>query len=121
MDTSSSAGRLSPLSPGYCFSRIRHVTENAFGIWANRFRVFSVRNNLNTESVTYIVLPSLTLHNILRGKSKEFYTPSGYADEERSEGEIINGTWREEPESSFITNLLLEKCSHASLLTENKH
>ena len=73
---------------GYHLSRIRHVTENAFGIWGNRFRVFSVRNDLNPESVTHIVFAFLTLHNMLCKKSKEFYTQSGYADEEGPEGEI---------------------------------
>ena len=104
---------------GYRLSRIRRVTENAFGIWGNRFRVFSVRNNLDAESVIRIVLASLTLHHMLREKSKEFYTPSGYADEEGPEREIMNGRWCEEQESSFITNLQSGKCNHASLSAEN--
>ena len=54
----------------------------------------------------------------MREKLKEFYRPSGYADEEGPEGEIINGRWREEQESSFITNLQSGKCNHASLSAE---
>ena len=35
----------------YCMPNKRRVTENAVSIWLNRFRVFSVRNNLN-ETLT---------------------------------------------------------------------
>lgn len=104
---------------GYRLFRIRRVTENTFGIWGNHFRVFSVRNNHDPVSVTHIILASLTLHNMLRKKSKEFFTLSGYGDEDGPEGEIINGRWREEQESSFITNLQPGKCNHASSSAEN--
>ena len=50
----------------YRVSRKHRVTENAFGILVNRFRVFSVRNNLNENNVSIVVLAPLSLHNLLR-------------------------------------------------------
>ena len=50
----------------YRLSRKCRVTENAFDILVNRFRVFSVLNNLNENNVSIVVLASLSLHNFLR-------------------------------------------------------
>ena len=37
----------------------------------------------------------------------------------KDQKELINRRWREEQESSFITNLRPAKCNHASLSAEN--
>ena len=50
----------------YRLSRKRGVTENLFGIWVNKFRVFSVRINLNKSNVSTVVLASTVFHNMLR-------------------------------------------------------
>ena len=65
----------------YHLSRKRRVTENAFGILVKRFRVFSVQNNLNENNVSIVVLASLSLHNLLRERSRDTYTPPGFTDE----------------------------------------
>lgn len=83
---------------GHHLSRICCVTKNAFGTCGDCFRVYSGGNNIDSESVTHIALTSLTLHKILSRKSKEYYTPSGYPDEE-APAEIISGRWDEEQES----------------------
>ena len=36
------------------------------------------------------------LHNMLRQLSHESYTPDGFIDMETSNGEILQGEWREE-------------------------
>ena len=41
---------------GYCLSCYRRVTENAFGIMANVFRVFYSKINLSPDKVTKVVL-----------------------------------------------------------------
>ena len=50
----------------YRLFRKRKVSENAFGILVNRFRVFSVRNDLNENNVSIVVLAPLPLRNLLR-------------------------------------------------------
>ena len=59
----------------YRLSRKRRVTENAFGILVNRFRVSSVRKKLNENNVSIIVPVSLSLHKLLRERSRDTYTP----------------------------------------------
>ena len=72
----------------YRLSRKRRVTENAFGILVNRFRVFSVRNNLNENNVLIVVLASHSLHNLLRERSRDTYAPPGFTDEIQMDGNI---------------------------------
>ncbi|XP_057317786.1 uncharacterized protein LOC130662861 [Hydractinia symbiolongicarpus] len=79
----------------YRLSRFRRISENAFGIWVNRFRVFSTKLMLSPEKATIITLASLVLHNMLRDLSKESYTPQGFIDFECENGEVELGRWRE--------------------------
>ena len=50
----------------YRLSRFRRVTENAFGILTNRFRVLQLKMYLDPDKATTITLASLVLHNMLR-------------------------------------------------------
>ena len=89
----------------YRLSLKRRVTENAFGILVNRFRVFSVRNNLNENNVSIVVLASLSLHNLLRERSRDTYTPPGFTDEIQMDSNICNGTWCDGANSEFLCPL----------------
>ena len=80
----------------YRLSRFRRVTENAFGILTNRFRVFTTKMYLDPDKATTITLASLVLHNMLRQLSHESYTPERFIDMETGNGEILQGEWREE-------------------------
>ena len=53
----------------YRLSRARRVVENAFGIMANRFRVFQTTINLKPDKVESIVLAACCLHNYLRDRT----------------------------------------------------
>lgn len=53
----------------YRLSRARRVVENAFGILANRFRIFHHPIQLNPSSVEDVVLATCALHNYLRHKT----------------------------------------------------
>ena len=88
----------------YRFSRARRVVENAFGILANRFRVFLTKINLEPDKVEKIVLAACCLHNMLIDK-KPIDAPS--IDQEDCEHNVIPGRWRENP--SLATS---EKTTH---------
>ena len=53
----------------YRSSRSRRMSENAFGILANRWRVFRRPFALEPEKVKIITLSALILHNWLRSES----------------------------------------------------
>ena len=79
----------------YRLSRARRIVENAFGILANRFRVFLSPMQLAPENVEKITLASCALHNFLRDKASSRYTPTGSLDiESKEEGRVIDGSWR---------------------------
>ena len=69
----------------YRLSTFRRVTENAFGILTNRFRVFTTKMYLHPDKTTTITLASLVLHNMLHQLSQESYTPDGFIDMETME------------------------------------
>jgi len=81
----------------YRLSRARRIVENAFGILANRFRVFMKPIALSPENVEYVVLAACSLHNYLRGRSsaRNVYLPPGIVDYEDEEHKVIHGQWRQ--------------------------
>ncbi|XP_071480101.1 uncharacterized protein [Diadema antillarum] len=81
----------------YRLSRARRVVENAFGILANRFRVFLTSIALSPEKVTNIVLCACALHNFLitHKSAKHVYSPPDIIDAENPVSHtFIPGTWR---------------------------
>ena len=50
-------------------------------------------------------MTSLALHNLLRTKSRESYTPINSIDFEKYTGEIVEGTWRKEVVSTNVVGL----------------
>ena len=87
------------------YSRFRRISENAFGIWSNRFRLFATRASLTPERAEIAVMASLALHNQLKTKSRESYTPIGSIGFENDTGEIVEGTWRQEVISTNVAGL----------------
>lgn len=47
----------------YRLSRARRIVENAFGILANRFRIFHTSINLSLENIDTVVMSCCVLHN----------------------------------------------------------
>ena len=79
----------------YRLSRMRRISENAFGILANRWRVFRKPFLLEPEKVKAITLAVLTLHNWLRKNSdigKVYFSPTLVDCEDPKTGEIIEGS-----------------------------
>ena len=60
----------------YRLSRARRTVENAFGILANRFRVFLAPINLHPTKVEKIVLASVAVHNFLLKENSSEYSDS---------------------------------------------
>lgn len=53
----------------YRLSRARRTVENAFGMLANRFRIFHQTMQMDPQKVNIIVMASCVLHNMLRTKT----------------------------------------------------
>ncbi|KAK0152724.1 Protein ALP1-like [Merluccius polli] len=78
----------------YRLSRARRTVENAFGILANRLRVFLTNIALDPDKVTAITLAALSIHNFLREKGSEAYVPPAFVDTEDESHRLVSGTWR---------------------------
>jgi hypothetical protein len=77
----------------YRLSRARRVVENAFGILANRWRVFHTTIGISPEKVVNLVLAACCLHNFLVEHNKQNYL--GVRDVEEIGGHnVVPGTWR---------------------------
>ena len=72
-------------------SHFRRISENTFGIWSNRFRLLSTRICMQPEKAISCALASIALHNLLRTKLRNSYTPPGFADEADKDGTIYEG------------------------------
>lgn len=101
----------------YRLSRARRVSENVFGIFANRFRVFMLPMNLVPEKVELVVLACVALHNFLRTKlqGNSVYMPPGFIDtEDRETNREIPGSWRSEPQPQGLLPISLQGSNHCS-------
>eukprot|EP00795_Rhopilema_esculentum_P006770 gene6770-12336_t len=79
----------------YRHSRARRISENLFGIIANRWRVFRSVILLPPTTIEYLTMATLTIHNFLRqSDSKGTYCPSNLTDNVGRDGETILGHWQ---------------------------
>ena len=69
----------------YRLSRARRIVENAFGILANRFRLFMTPIALDLGKVERIVIAACCLHNFLQQECPD-YASVGSMDTEDSHG-----------------------------------
>ena len=77
-----------------------------------------VRNNLNENKVSIVVLASLSLHNLLHERPRDTYMPPGFTDEIQMDDNTCNGTWHEETSSEFLCPLETTKQNLCSKNTE---
>lgn len=92
------------------------MTENAFGIMTSVFRIFCSKINLSPDKATKVFLSAVVLHNLLRSKCTNTYTPTGFADEIHGEN-IIDGSWRIENNVSAFQPLPPQKYANKSKKT----
>lgn len=101
----------------YRLSRMRRISENGFGILANRWRIFRKPFYLEPEKVKVITLAVITLHNWLRMDSSigKVYLPQSLLDREDTEtGEIIEGSWRSDNPTESWQSLSITKANNPS-------
>ncbi|XP_071946017.1 uncharacterized protein [Antedon mediterranea] len=72
----------------YRHSRARRISENVFGILANKFRIFHRKLELKPANVDKVVLCATVLHNFIR---KTGPTPMGSDDPDISSIESVEG------------------------------
>ena len=79
----------------YRHSRARRISENLFGILANRWRTFFTIINLELKYVENVIFTALILRNMLikSPNSVNVYRPSSFADTILEDGQI-SGEWR---------------------------
>ena len=102
----------------YRLSRMRRISENAFGILANRWRVFRKPFLISPEKVKTITLALITLHNWLRKESSlgKVYIPPTLIDHENPEtGEVIQGSWRNEQPLESWKSLSIDKKNNSTI------
>ena len=51
---------------------------------------------MSTDHANAVILACYVLHNFMRTKSPQTYTPPGYADCLDPSGDIVDGAWRQE-------------------------
>ena len=66
---------------------------------------------MQPEKATPCALASIALHNLLRTKSRNLYTPPGFADEADKDGRIHEGEWRKQIHT--FNNLLPLSLTHS--------
>ena len=97
----------------YRHSRARRISENLFGIIANRWRVFRSVILLPPETIEHLVLAALTLHNFLRkSSSRNLYCPPGLADMVDNSGNLFYGRWRASPTTESMLPLQTPSSGH---------
>ena len=73
----------------------RRISENLFGILANRWCIYHKVILLEPTAVKSVVLPTLALRNMLMTSSaKNIYCSSGLCDTEHVNWELTLGLWR---------------------------
>lgn len=86
----------------YRLSRARRIIENSFGIMAARWRIFRRPIKGSPENIDNIIKACIVLHNFLLSDEvgqpvhRRKYNPPAFADTEDSDGNIVEGEWRNE-------------------------
>lgn len=78
----------------YRLSRARRIVENAFGLLANRFRVFLAPIHLDAEKTRKLTIACCSLHNYLLKRRDDYFTPN-LVDRYDDQGNVLDGDWRQ--------------------------
>ena len=79
----------------YRLSRARRTVENAFGILANRFRVFHIAICLQPDNAESAAIAACILYNIIR--NRKLANAAIGESENPTTHEYVQGLWRSDP------------------------
>ena len=86
------------------------MSQNLFGILANRWIIFFTTINLEPKHVENIVLSALTLHNML--VKNPDYRPSNLADTLLEDGEVLEEEWLDNAATNSFYPLQIPRRGH---------
>lgn len=101
----------------YRHSRGRCLSENLFGILANRLRFMHNVLLLHLDVIEILVSAALVLHNFLR--ESDAYCPIGLLDTESVMGEVLTGWWCQDLSFSAMGPLEIPTRGHNFGALEN--
>lgn len=78
-----------------------------------RWRCLRGTLHMSSSHARSVVLACCVLHNFLREQHCETYCPPGYADVMDTNGEIVEGTWRTDPQQLVNINHTAQRNSPA--------
>jgi len=99
----------------YRHSRARRISENLFGILANRWRIFFTTINLEPKYVENLVLSTLALHNMLI--KNPAYRSGNLADSTLENGDVREGEWRDNVTTDTFHPLQIPRSGHNASAT----
>ena len=88
----------------YRLCRARRIVENAFGILATRFRIFSRVIDLEPEKVVKIIKATCAMHNWIRKTASSNHGLT-VDHEDVDNSRFIDGSWRSDTPSQGMVNL----------------
>ena len=87
----------------YRLSRARRVSENAFGILANRFRVLLTTMQQDPKTAELIVTACCCLHNLMRVRYPSIQ--NAVLDRENDNHQLVPGEWRNDADLTDLEPL----------------
>lgn len=104
----------------YRLSRARRVSENCFGIMANRFRLLLTNIYKTPDRVVNICKAIAALHNFLRQEGGANYMNAGSVDTEDANHGWVDGEWRRDSHLEIMQrNHTRNSTTEAKALREN--
>lgn len=88
----------------YRTSRARRVSENAFGILANRFGCLLTTMRQQPQAVTTITLSCVCLHNLMRLRYPRLQ--NALVDFEDANHQVVPGDWRNQANMQDLNNVI---------------
>ena len=82
-------------------------SEKVFEICIKRFKIFVNRAASTPDNGSVAIMAALALHNLLRLKSRDSYTPKGSVDEIQNNGSLLQGEQRKNSRESRYRKMTL--------------
>ena len=100
----------------YRLSQARRIVENAFGLICARFRVLLRTLELDVINVMQVVRACIVLHNFLRTRKDQCYSPVGTIDTENEDGNVVPGLWRTFMDNDVVCDMQADHTTRPSTI-----